>query len=66
MSTISNVTFPPLAAVMVSEYFLRSPPVEVDGVIALILTGALIFTEANAVSAEHKTPVATTIIAAKI
>jgi hypothetical protein len=63
---MSKVTFPPLAAVTVSEYFLGSPPVEVDGVIALILTGALIFTEAKLVSAEHKTPAVTTIIAAKI
>ncbi|MDH4242072.1 MAG: hypothetical protein OEW48_21125, partial [Phycisphaerae bacterium] len=31
-----------------------------------VLTEALIFTEAKLVSVEHKTPVATTIIAAKI
>jgi hypothetical protein len=63
---MSKVTFPPLAGLTVSVYFLGSPPVEVDDVIAPALTGALIFTEAKVISAEHKTPVDTTINAAKI
>jgi hypothetical protein len=63
---MSKVSFPPLTGVTVSEYFLGSSLAEVDEMITLILIGALILTSAKLVSAEHKTPVTTTIIAAKI
>jgi hypothetical protein len=63
---MSKVSFPPLTGVTVSEYFLGISLAKVDDAIALILIGALILTRAKLVSVEHKTPVATTIIAAKI